>query len=167
MSSVASRSAHHTWDAIFASDDRRMREQAAVVRHDRAEQWQQDVERFGRRLGDEDLSLDDAVELRCRGELGWGDPVAGASVMLFEKPHRHEPGEQIEQVQGVETDDTGAYEFAGLGPGDYLIAVKARPWYANAMPHSGKEETDAEAALDVAYPVTYFDSTTMRALRPP
>lgn len=91
-----------------------------------------------------------------------GDAVEGAGVMLYEKPHRHVPGEKIQQVQSVQTDDTGAYEFAGLEPGDYLIAVKARPWYAISrnMGDGQKQQTDAEAALDVAYPVTYFDSTT-------
>lgn len=90
-----------------------------------------------------------------------GDPVEGANVMLYEKPHRHVPGERIEQVQAVQTDDTGAYEFAGLEPGDYLIAVRARPWYA-MTPNLGNgpaQETEAQSALDVAYPVTYFDST--------
>ena len=91
-----------------------------------------------------------------------GDPVENASVMLYEKPHRHVPGEKIEQAQTVQADDTGAYEFAGLEPGDYLIAVKARPWYAMNRDVTGSQtqETEAEAALDVAYPVTYFDSTT-------
>ncbi|MGP8252798.1 MAG: carboxypeptidase regulatory-like domain-containing protein [Terracidiphilus sp.] len=91
-----------------------------------------------------------------------GDPVDGANVMLYQKPHRHVPGERIEQVQTVQTDDTGAYEFSGLEPGDYLIAVKARPWYAMS-PNLGNgpvQETEAQATLDVAYPVTYFDSTT-------
>jgi uncharacterized surface anchored protein len=91
-----------------------------------------------------------------------GDPVDGASVMLYEKPHRHVPGERIEQVQTAQTDDTGAYEFAGLEPGDYLIAVKAKPWYATSPNTAGEpsQETEAQAALDVAYPVTFFDSTT-------
>jgi len=91
-----------------------------------------------------------------------GDPVQGASVMLFQKPHRHEPGEKIEQVQSAQTDDTGAYEFSSLEPGDYLIAVKARPWYATTpnRENGPVQVTEAQAALDVAYPVTYFDSTT-------
>ncbi|MGD0910899.1 MAG: carboxypeptidase regulatory-like domain-containing protein [Terracidiphilus sp.] len=91
-----------------------------------------------------------------------GDPVDGASVMLYEKPHRHVPGEKIEQLQTVQTDDTGAYEFSGLEPGDYLIAVEARPWYATTPngPGALTQESEAEAALDVAYPVTFFDSTT-------
>ena len=40
---------HHTGDAVLARHDRGVREQAAVVGHDRAEQRQQDVERLGRR----------------------------------------------------------------------------------------------------------------------
>ncbi|MFZ0306318.1 MAG: carboxypeptidase-like regulatory domain-containing protein [Terracidiphilus sp.] len=90
-----------------------------------------------------------------------GDPVEGANVMLYEKPHRHVPGERIEEVGNTQTDDTGAYEFAGLEPGDYLIAVRARPWYA-MTPNRGDpqaQETESQSALDVAFPVTYFDST--------
>ncbi len=91
-----------------------------------------------------------------------GDPVENASVMLFERPHRHLPGEKTELAQTVQTDDTGAYEFAGLDPGDYLVAVKARPWYAVNLPapETQNGESSTLAALDVAYPVTYFDSTT-------
>jgi len=89
-----------------------------------------------------------------------GDAAEGASVMLFQKPYRHEPGEKIEEVDTTETDDTGAYEFAGLRPGEYLLAVKAQPWYAMNRPAGRAPETEAEAALDVAYPVTFYDSTT-------
>ena len=89
-----------------------------------------------------------------------GDAAEGATVMLFEKPHRHEPGEKIEEVDTAETDDTGAYEFGGLRPGEYLLAVKAQPWYAMNRPPGRAPETEAEAALDVAYPITFYDSTT-------
>jgi uncharacterized surface anchored protein len=91
-----------------------------------------------------------------------GDPVGSASVMLYQKPHRHVPGEKIEQLQTVQADDTGAYEFANLEAGDYLIAVKAKPWFAMSRNSADapSQQTEAEAALDVAYPVTYFDSTT-------
>ena len=89
-----------------------------------------------------------------------GDAVEGATVMLFEKPHRHEPGERIEQTQTAQTDDTGAYEFSELTAGEYLVAVKAKPWYALPPPSFQEQETEAQAALDVAYPVTFFDSTT-------
>ncbi len=95
-----------------------------------------------------------------------GDPVEGANVMLFLKPHGHDPGDRIREAGTTNTDDTGAYEFANLAPGEYLLAVKADPWYA--MYSSGRGSNlgppnDAAAALDVAYPVTYFDSATDEA----
>jgi 5-hydroxyisourate hydrolase-like protein (transthyretin family) len=98
------------------------------------------------------------------------DPVEGAKVMLFIKPHGHNPGERIKKVDEATTDDTGAYEFDGLATGEYLLAVKAEPWYA--MHHSAtatkrQPEAEANAALDVAYPVTFFDSTTDEASTSP
>jgi len=86
-----------------------------------------------------------------------GDAVEGATVLLFAKPHGHEPGAKITQEDTATTDDTGAYEFSNLTEGEYLLAVKAEPWYAM---HGA---ASAGTALDVAYPVTYFDSTTDEA----
>jgi hypothetical protein len=99
-----------------------------------------------------------------------GDPVEGATVMLFEKPRGHGPGAKIEPAGTATTDDTGAYEFSGLTAGDYLLAVRARPWYAissfstDLLRHP---ETEQQTALDVAYPVTFFDSTTDEASAAP
>jgi hypothetical protein len=90
-----------------------------------------------------------------------GDPVEGADVMLFLKPHR--PGDRIVEAGSALTDDTGAYEFGNLAAGEYLLAVKAEPWYALHHPSINthpRPANDPSAALDVAYPVTYFDSTT-------
>ena len=97
-----------------------------------------------------------------------GDPVAGADVMLFLKPHG--TGARIIEADSALTDDTGAYEFGNLAAGDYLLAVKAEPWYA--LHHSSintrpRPTNDTSAALDVAYPVTYFDSTTDEASASP
>ena len=90
-----------------------------------------------------------------------GEPVEGAYVMLFEKPKGHRPHERITEADAATTDDTGGYEFDGLAPGEYLVAVRAEPWYAV---HRGLNRTrglnDPSTALDVAYPVTYYDSTT-------
>jgi len=95
-----------------------------------------------------------------------GDPVKDADVMLFRKPQGHKPFERIAQAGSTTTDDTGAYEFGNLAPGEYLLAVKAEPWYALHL--SGSESrsrpaNDPGAALDVVYPVTYFDSTADEA----
>jgi len=100
-----------------------------------------------------------------------GDPVEGAKVMLFERPQlpAASPGKgaRITQVDAATTDDTGAYEFEGLPAGDYLLAVTAEPWFAlHHFAGDGRRQpgpdanADKNAALDVAYPVTFFDATT-------
>jgi hypothetical protein len=96
-----------------------------------------------------------------------GDPVEGARVMLFRRPQGHKAGERIAHADTATTDDTGAYEFGDLPPGEYLVAVTAEPWYSlhrslgSSAGGSGAGSSDESvAALDVTYPVTYFDSTT-------
>ncbi len=92
-----------------------------------------------------------------------GDPVEGAQVFLFAKPHNRNPGARIAWAGGATTDDTGAYEFDNLAPGEYLLAAKAEPWYAlhlTSVEQRQRPANDPSAALDVAYPVTFFDSTT-------
>ena len=83
-----------------------------------------------------------------------GEPVANANVMLF-KRSKHQ-GERIERVGGTQTDDTGEYEMGDLAAGEYMMAVTAEPWYALHGSAAGKKNR----ALDVVYPVTFFDSTT-------
>jgi len=92
-----------------------------------------------------------------------GDPVERAQVMLFLKPHGHNPGARINQAGNTMTDDLGAYEFDDLMPGEYLLAVKAEPWFAlhrTAGRDPKRPDGDFSSSLDVAYPVTFFDSTT-------
>lgn len=88
-----------------------------------------------------------------------GDPVESAQVMLF----RRGDGGRMEQAGNgsTQSDETGAYEFNNLQPGEYWIAVKADPWYAqhDARPGPGGQQSP----LDVAYPITYYDSTTDEA----
>lgn len=95
-----------------------------------------------------------------------GDAVAGARVMLFARPSGHEPGAKTEQVDTSITDDTGSYEFDNLSTGAYLVAVAAEPWYA-MHPSSTQRNAPFNPALDVAYPVTFFDSTTEAAAASP
>jgi len=95
-----------------------------------------------------------------------GDPVDQAQVMLFRKPSGEAPGERISEAGATQTDDTGAYEFSNLQPGDYLIAVQAEPWYAlhRFNPQSRQREpNDPSAALDAAFPITFYESTTDEA----
>jgi len=92
-------------------------------------------------------------------------------VLLFRKSRDGKPGGRIGQSDTASTDDTGAYEFDSLAAGEYLLAVTAEPWYAlhrsglraRQQSEAGAAGADTAAALDVAYPVTYFDSTTDEA----
>jgi hypothetical protein len=97
-----------------------------------------------------------------------GDPVENAPVLLFLKPHN--PGARIIQKAETATDDIGAYDFGDLAPGEYFLAVIAQPWYAlhhaSAEPHQ-RPASDPSVALDVAYPITFFDSTTDEASATP
>ena len=97
-----------------------------------------------------------------------GDPVENAKVLLFLKPHN--PGAKITQKAETTTDDTGAYDFGDLAPGEYLLAVTAKPWYAlqhfTSRPRQ-RPASDPSATLDVAYPVTFYDSTTDEASATP
>jgi hypothetical protein len=99
-----------------------------------------------------------------------GDPVEGAKVMLFRKEHDHAhedaAGERVVQAESAVTDDTGAYEFSNLAAGQYLLGVKAEPWYAMTAQYRGPGQSaasDSGPSLDVAFPVTFFDSTTDEA----
>lgn len=99
----------------------------------------------------------------------WGDPVGDAQVMLFEKPQGHERGAKVVQVETAISDDTGAYEFDNLSKGEYLLAVKAEPWYAMHRASGSQQNAPSggNPALDVAYPVTFYDSTTDEAAAMP
>lgn len=97
---------------------------------------------------------------------GEGDPVPGASVMLFQRPDPGASVQRVQQVGNVNTDDSGAYEFGNLAPGEYMVAVKAQPWYAR-HPAGDTPSFAPPNPLDVAYPITYFDSTTDEASATP
>lgn len=92
-----------------------------------------------------------------------GEPVRQAQITLF----RDQDLEGIRSTQrqgGTMTDDRGVYELAGVRPGAYFLSVSARPWYASqgyalqAQTSSGSDP-DA-AALDVAYPTTFYPDVT-------
>ena len=98
-----------------------------------------------------------------------GDAAESASVMLFKRDVVGGQGGgtgEIKQADGAMTDDTGAYEFSNLAAGEYYVAVITQPWYAMhpvIRPNSANEESP----LDVAYPVTLFDSTADEASATP
>lgn len=94
------------------------------------------------------------------------EPVAQAQVVLL----RADAGEgemAVSQVSQRQTDDLGGYHFPHLAPGNYYLAVSARPWYAMSAgmirnPRSASltpEQERERNALNVAYPLTYYPST--------
>lgn len=103
-------------------------------------------------------------EAMIRGQVtdADGEPVEGAQVLLMRKTRNGGLGEHLVKSISGGTDDTGLFEFWNLLPGTYFMAVKASPWYALHPGSSGtlsEEQHAAVAPLDVAYPVTYFDSS--------
>ncbi|HTB96493.1 MAG TPA: carboxypeptidase regulatory-like domain-containing protein [Terracidiphilus sp.] len=95
-----------------------------------------------------------------------GEPVQQAQVLLMRKSKATGLGEKLVRSISGTTDDMGGFEFWDLMPGTYFLAVKATPWYALHPSLSGRTADGTEqetAALDVAYPVTYFDGTTEEA----
>ena len=92
-----------------------------------------------------------------------GDPVQDATVRLYPRSHDHGVGVRITAPLSEKTDDTGEYEFGNLAPGDYMLAVSATPWYAQARSYMNRPTENGEEAnnaLDVTYLTTYYDSTT-------
>jgi hypothetical protein len=105
-----------------------------------------------------------------------GDPVREGTAMLFRKGV--ESGDrEIRQRAQTRLDDQGAFTFGHLQEGTYYVGVNVRPWYAQhnsnflqrgSGPQStadpsnpAKENQDAkDAALDVAYPITFYPGVT-------
>jgi protocatechuate 3,4-dioxygenase beta subunit len=95
-----------------------------------------------------------------------GDPVAGASVVLLRRTKTGGFAEHLIHTNPTYTDDTGEFELWNLFPGDYYVAVTASPWYA--LHPTATEETSIDSdqqrasvlALDVAYPITWYDGTS-------
>jgi hypothetical protein len=102
------------------------------------------------------------------------DPVREAQVMLVHAGDENGTRTMHSREQST-TDDQGRYRFSHLQPGKYFMAVTARPWYAESQQQyvgvdrrgrplrtdNGAQGAEpANAALDVAYPLTFYAGTT-------
>lgn len=93
-----------------------------------------------------------------------GDPVRGASVRLYRIAKEEGSGRIYPGRMGV-TDDLGAFELGPNAPGTYFVSAQGDPWYA-VHPPSGAPTApntmpqQVDTALDVAYPLTYYNDTT-------
>lgn len=92
-----------------------------------------------------------------------GEPVRETSVFLYRQGHNTGVA-RIRRMRGSQGDDLGSYEFAELPPGDYFVAVSAKPWYALRVYNHGAEgpelPTAIDPSIDVAYPTTYYPDVT-------
>ena len=93
-----------------------------------------------------------------------GQPVSGARVLLYRRSGVESATPTTRLTASVATLADGSYEFSEQTPGEYHIAVVAEPWYARHHTGAG---IALSPELDVAYPVTYFDSTTDEAASTP
>src|SRR5579863_3551348 len=90
-----------------------------------------------------------------------GEAVRKATVSLYLDDNSGGTTRTI-GVGGTVTDDLGYYDFSGVQPGKFFIAVSAMPWYA-VHPTISSQTTIAGSVsptLDVAYPTTYFGGAT-------
>ena len=93
----------------------------------------------------------------------FGDPVRKARAFLFLEDHRGGMT-RITRLMNSLSDDRGYYDFSMLRPGKYYVSVSAKPWYA-MHPTAAPDTSDGpaqqiSAALDVAYPTTYYHDAT-------
>jgi hypothetical protein len=96
-----------------------------------------------------------------------GEGLRGASVTLYSETRVLGVMRTMSTARAT-TDDRGYYEFALLGPGNYYVAVDAKPWYAmHGMPqqlHTAAREPVTTSGiadgLDVAYPTTFYGGAT-------
>ena len=87
-----------------------------------------------------------------------GDPIRDATVGLY-RDSQFDGTHQIITLRGSQTNDLGEFEIPDLAPGTYFLSARAHPWYA-VHPQSGTARTpsDFDRSLDVAYPITYYNS---------
>ena len=88
-----------------------------------------------------------------------GDPVGRGRVLLMHEVSTGR-GQRLTRDHWTELNDLGAYRFDHLEPSTYVVAVSARPWYAEpgvVTPTGATEELPpGDVDTGVAYPVTFY-----------
>ena len=94
-----------------------------------------------------------------------GDPVENARVSLFRQTH-DTGSEKARMTDNTMTDDSGAYEFSTVAPGDYFITVSGRPWYADTGEGMPRRFNTVDAKdiphspLDLVYATSFYAEAT-------
>lgn len=92
-----------------------------------------------------------------------GEAIRSGWVMLLQEVSTGR-GRRLTRDGAVELNDLGAYRFGHLGPGAYVVAVMAQPWYAerygvNPRATEGPPQV-GDIDTDVVYPVTFYPGAT-------
>jgi Carboxypeptidase regulatory-like domain len=92
-----------------------------------------------------------------------GEPARGAVAHLYTESHNGGITRVTRAAQPAIADDRGYFDFPLVRPGRYFVSVSATPWYA-VHPVTEQNGDDSEraafAALDMAYPTTYYGGAT-------
>jgi hypothetical protein len=86
-----------------------------------------------------------------------GDPVRDGRVLLLQEVTSG--GRRwLTRIESEGCDDLGAYRFGHLEAGVYVLAVIARPWYAQffGVRPTAEELRPGDIDTDVVYPVTFY-----------
>ena len=113
-------------------------------------------------------------DARIVGTITDGDrePVPGAQIYLF----RADASGGLTQTYLVGqtlSDDRGYYRLSHLEPGSYFLVVSAEPWFTAFARQGGDEDEDGislraeKAALDAAFPITFYPGVTDAASASP
>lgn len=99
------------------------------------------------------------------------EPVPNAQVILF-RDGMQNGRRGIFRMQQAQSSDEGMYRFGRVRPGKFYVAVVATPWYAQYGGMRGRMAVfrvdggpspaadDGSAALDMAFPVTFYPGVT-------
>ena len=95
-----------------------------------------------------------------------GEAVRGAEVSLLRAPGAEiDAGEtRTGPVARQRTDDRGHFELGALTAGNYLLSVRAQPWYASSLRQTS---APVSPALDVTYAETWFPAAADREAAEP
>jgi hypothetical protein len=92
-----------------------------------------------------------------------GDPVEDANVLLVQRTHAGGLGEHLVKIVSGPTDDNGIFEFINPPSRNPLSRRQSGSIVRAASASKAGDTNPAMAALDVAYPVTYYATSTTEA----
>ncbi len=93
-----------------------------------------------------------------------GEPIVRANIILYRRQAEGE--DRIAHFRNSFANDENTFDFGGLPPGRYFLAVTATPWYAVHPPLEQPEavvmfRSSVDPALDVTYPMTFYPAATV------